>query len=361
MRIVERPVAGAATHAFVVGVGEYPNLPPELGPRDLSSAAASAVAFADWLEKAYQNPAAPLATLELVLTPGAFPYAGPPVERATIDHIRARFKAFFDAANQSAHNVAIFYFAGHGVAESASFLLAEDFDPAHNQADPWFGAFSMDKTYLGLGRCQAAVQLIFVEACRTRSPDDFDTPGIDVPGLASPTKNPVQRDAPLVFACEAGQPAYGEPGRPASFTQALLHVLAGAAAEKRAGAWELGTDHLARVGDVLAVWSKHELVPTQYPEVTRSGRSTPLLRFAEPPRVEAIVRPSPAVASPGARLHVEGPGAPAGELPLGPPARRWRVPLVKGGTYTFSATGPAGEQAGPTTEHVAAPCQVVEL
>lgn len=363
MRIVDRPRGPAgSTHAFVVGVGHYPHLPATIAEANLSSAAASAVAFAKWLESDYQNPDAPLATVDLVLTPGtvACPWAN--VERATIGNIRQAFKSFFADADLKPGNVAIFYFAGHGLSEVASFLLAEDFDPDGNQADPWFGAFSMDKTYLGMGRCNAALQLSFVEACRTRPADDFDTSGIDVTGLAAPAKNPVQRDAPIVYACESGQPAHGLPGEPGSFTKALLHVLGGAGAQlQKNSQWALTTADLKRISDVLQTWAEEDLVPEQFPDCSHFTRSTPLLRFSDVPFTEVLVRGATEPFVQTCDLVVQAnPGPAQLKLPPQLAGRLWRCRLQKG-TYDFSATDQGGSRSHAPQIPVLESCRVVEL
>ena len=87
----EQLSAGNVTRAFVVGVGAYPKLPENVAiGRDLSTAAASAVAFCQWLTGEYRNLQAPLASVDLLLSPGTFegPWCDGSVGAATIDNIK---------------------------------------------------------------------------------------------------------------------------------------------------------------------------------------------------------------------------------------------------------------------------------
>ena len=73
------PGGASATHALVVGVSRYTNLPVDgeappvanetFGLRHAKTPATSAWVFARWLESTYNNPAAPIGTIRVLLSP----------------------------------------------------------------------------------------------------------------------------------------------------------------------------------------------------------------------------------------------------------------------------------------------------
>src|SRR5262245_21576729 len=78
--LFQRPVAGPATHAFIIGVGGYPNAKPGQGGvamlqnvKDIRSAANSAMLVVDWLLDHQDSLAAPLASLEALISDAAIP------------------------------------------------------------------------------------------------------------------------------------------------------------------------------------------------------------------------------------------------------------------------------------------------
>ncbi|MGZ6317052.1 MAG: hypothetical protein ACXWNQ_07310 [Anaerolineales bacterium] len=126
-RIFERNVPGPATHAFVIGVGDYPSAKPGKGGKDvlttvkdLPSAADSAKLMCDWLIDNQDNLAAPLATLEVLISDPAqdtnrYLWRNEkPVESATSDNVKKAGKQWVDRLKASQGNVAFFYACGHG-------------------------------------------------------------------------------------------------------------------------------------------------------------------------------------------------------------------------------------------------------
>src|SRR2546422_11678453 len=131
---------GVGTHALVIGVSDYPALAGGSGPLfpqhggmgQLTSASHSAISFADWLTIDYRYSAAPLRSLELLISePGAVQYAAGQtltVERATFANLQQRILDWSQRANSSDQNRAIFYFCGHGISAGLQCtLLLEDF------------------------------------------------------------------------------------------------------------------------------------------------------------------------------------------------------------------------------------------
>ena len=78
------------------------------------------------------------------------------------------------------HEVALFFFAGHGVQiEGVNYLLAVDTD-VDTEDDAKHSALSLDKVVDAMAKSKAATRIIILDACRT-------TPGAEMasePGRA---------------------------------------------------------------------------------------------------------------------------------------------------------------------------------
>ncbi|HVK14220.1 MAG TPA: caspase family protein, partial [Gemmataceae bacterium] len=200
---------GPRLHALVVAVGGYPYLKgPQstvegrrFGLSPLTTTLHTGRYIAEWLTgglpgfplpeyklsglklknpKGYHNPDIPLGTVEVVQSPAPPDPADAPskltrldgksvdIGPATMAGIDAAFNAWYARCHARADNVALFYFAGHGLGiPPAQFLLASDFQ--HPQKiDPWENAIDFTRLRLGMWKCQARTQLFFVDACRER-------------------------------------------------------------------------------------------------------------------------------------------------------------------------------------------------
>jgi len=143
--ICERDPGGApATHALVVGVGEYPwliggteqaNAALAEGMGQLSSPPASARAITDWLLGSHADPTAPLATIDLLLSAADGEQSYRPeggdtvaVDMAEKEALVAAIRAWRTRCDSHPGNVALFFFCGHGVGRGFDLaLLARDF------------------------------------------------------------------------------------------------------------------------------------------------------------------------------------------------------------------------------------------
>ena len=250
----DEPVAGPATHAIVLGVGAYPHLnggtgrltQDHDGMGQLSSPPISARAFADWLIRSFNHPGKPLSTVALLVSAAAAERFENPrthsihdIEPATSQTASAAIKAWKERGDSNSGNLLIFYFCGHGITEGTdTALLLADFgaDP-QNSLD---GALDLRRLYLGLQRCRATEQCFFIDACRTPSGTLVDAQGfagkvIIQPGRRDPTwEKPVR--APIFYATFNGAKAYGLPGEPSLYSQALMKALAGWGADDEDGA-----------------------------------------------------------------------------------------------------------------------------
>jgi len=230
------------THAIVIGVGDYPHLrggslydaaasPVTMGLKQLTSPVVSATAFANWLVTKHSNPAAPLGSVELLLSPGDYQPPGDDaprvtVETATMENIQNAFDRWYercDTLNGKAHdaakdNVGIFYFCGHGVEYEVLALLPEDFGASKNR--PWDTSIDFTKTWYGMGDCKAQTQCYFIDACREAAIDTLKSKGFSPrPLKTSQSLSFPPRAAPILYATPSGQTAQGTPNsRPSSLT-----------------------------------------------------------------------------------------------------------------------------------------------
>jgi hypothetical protein len=260
---------------LVIGVGGYRHLeggeePGEqnLGLGQLTSPALSARAIADWLLEEFNNPDAPLGTLELLISPPPKPKRGRraprgverarraarDVEPATMANVEAAFRRWFNRCNADEGNVALFFFCGHGVRKTNLFLLLEDFG-----ADPlqlFHNAIDFEGVHRGLAsQCRARVQCLFADACRQVAPEVLEL--IDPRGesfLDGRHDVFFPEDAPLFYSTMPTQSAYGLSDEPTLYTQALLCALRGGAGRKVGDRWVVTTSYLQ--GGILAAMDR---------------------------------------------------------------------------------------------------------
>lgn len=250
------------THVLVIGVSAYPHLSggdlhasqpatKSFGLNQLTSPAVSATSLTDWLLTHHHNPAAPLGSIELLLSPTAYtpsdsaearlgvaPGTSLAVEEARFNSIKAATSRWFLRTDTHEDNVALFYFCGHGLEASDQYLLPADFG-----ADPldWTAnIINFTTTYRNLERGKAKTQCFFLDACRDR-PSDLQAQAAMGP-LGQPLIGPQsgvahERDAPIYLAAAPRRSAAGLPGQKSFFTSALIQCLNGM------GARQLGSVH----------------------------------------------------------------------------------------------------------------------
>lgn len=262
------PADGPGTHAIVIGVGAYPNLVggdgivvPALaeGMGQLTSPPLSAVALADWLAASHNDPAAPLASVDLLVSAGDGPFVHvaadgteTKVATPTHDEIVAALRAWKERGQAHGDGVLMFFFCGHGVTRAFdTALLARDY--AADAEQPFAGAIWFEGMKQGMRSCAAKRQLYFVDACRVGSENllrDFTAPLDPVFSARGPyTAGQAQA---TYYATTSGQPAYGIPGRPSVFTANLLMGLGGMGANDDRGDWRVDTTKLQRALGELA-------------------------------------------------------------------------------------------------------------
>jgi hypothetical protein len=267
--LIDRDVAGSKTHAFVIGVGNFPHahagqgvLPALRGVPDLPSAADSAKLMCDWLLENKDRLAAPLATLEVLIsdpsnTDDRYPWPRGPVDPATEANVAARGLAWFARATAAPGDVAFFYCCGHGASYvEQPVLFLEDLNA--NPVNPW--------SHINLSHLATALRkdkslkaaFLFSDACGEFVPSFAleraqDCRFYAAPDLFAPSRNNVSLlcAAPEGLLAYEGADAANSKRRFGRFTQACLKGLNGSSARWSNKRWAVNCRDLA--GDLKSL------------------------------------------------------------------------------------------------------------
>ena len=311
----------AHTHALVIGVSHYDELPgPEddgepstFGLRSLQSAATSAAHFARWLVAEYNMPDAPLAQdLRLLLSPSAgertrLTAGENTVPPATYACVREAIDAWHEDCFNDPAGVAILYAAGHGVWKnplSSGTLLLQDF--AADRKRIMENALDIPTVHGAMGAVAGpARQFYFLDACRNHT----DVPGEllaepGLPGWTAPIRHHA-RTAPIYFSAAADTTSYGIPNGSTVFSEALLEALRWDAIDLGDdGDWivkdhDLGPPIIQRVADIAEQRGAEQAADT-------GGRfgGLPFHICLNPPEVPIALSVAPPGASAAARCSL---------------------------------------------------------
>jgi hypothetical protein len=154
-------------------------------------------------------------------------------------------------------NVALCYFAGHGVQRTRTdaVLLLEDF--LSTGGDPLSSGVDVNNLVNGMAPTttrprMARTQLWFLDTCRA-FPSAFDRFEVLQPSTVFEVglSDRDDRSAPIYFGSLPGATAYAQPGGFTIFSRALLECLDGAAGVRRAGTplWDVTIGSLAQALD----------------------------------------------------------------------------------------------------------------
>ena len=229
----------AKTHALVIGVSRYDELPKPGDPeqedtfrlRQLESAALSAAAFARWVDKEYRQPDAKVASVRLLLSPSPkekpkLTAAEKQAKPATAANVADALKAWRQDLESDPANVGIFYGSGHGAIVSpleGGILLLQDFAADRNALLE--NALNVPRVHAALSKGPAK-QFYFLDACQIR-PALLGTR--DLRGAGLPTWDAdfgEEREAsPIYFSASSDSAAWGDPGKGTLFSEALLDCL----------------------------------------------------------------------------------------------------------------------------------------
>jgi hypothetical protein len=326
----EADIAGPATHALVIGVGAYPYLTggddaddglipalSEVG--QLTSAAVSARAFADWLVSGRPDRwTAPLSTVDLLINgPGAatFPTTAQQGDEPTINNIQGAFDRWLRRCEKNADNVAILYFCGHGVQSDQQILLASDF--GQSSSAPFRGAFGFDTTRLGLMQRRPKTQCVIVDACRLVLPEVWERMSVDAsPLLSASVTTPLVCEYDLTLRAAPFEAARAPSNRVAYLTSAVLQAFDGqAATQDEFGGWVVKTGKIAeRIDEIMT----HCVHPPKEQRISRGEgfASKVLYRLDKPPLARLRCSCHPLAAASRAAISCEPMQPPSGSTSI---------------------------------------------
>lgn len=251
--LLNENLEGPKTHALVIGVGRYPYAKAGKGARenlrrvpDLPSAADSAKLVCDWLLTNQGSLAAPLATLEVLISDAdepnhRYPWARGPVEAATHQNVFDRGWDWFNRLAQDG-SIAFFYCCGHGASHlEQPVLFLEDLNDVRNvwsHINPGFLAYTLRKTR------SVSAGFLFSDACG-ESVTEFEVENAqECRFFANPRATGIARNqVSLICAAAEGQFAYegsdqvGSDLKFGRFTQAVLKGLNGSSTRLCRNKW----------------------------------------------------------------------------------------------------------------------------
>jgi hypothetical protein len=342
------------THALVIGVGYYAHLPggeetttvSTLGLGQLASPPISAVRLSSWLLEEFNNAQTPLGSVELLLSTAPVSPPPPwPAERATLANIRAAYKCWLARCDRNPGNLALFYYCGHGVeGPDRLAVLCEDFG-----ADPdlVFGhAIDFVRAQSGMGSCKAGTRLFIADACREVRKEalaqlDFAPVALKDTRIADLARH----EEPRLYATGRDRRAFGRPGEPSLFLEALLSALNGGAAERDPGGqWTVTISRLiSQTALALERLTSKPGVPTQTSTGDGSYAGNTVLHVlpaAPPVRIRVTCDPETANAAAQFALHA-GRATPFTRAPM---PGEWAIE-VPPRVYDVEATFAAGPYA----------------
>jgi Caspase domain len=359
-------------HAFVAGVGGYPHLPGYVAnpgeivtpaPRSfqmgqLTSFALSACEVARWLIDHANDLTVPLATCRVVLSPpnnaaapSVKPLDGTPLDRCTRGGFHSEARYWRANASQNPSDMALFYFAGHGLQRSRgdSVMLMEDF--GDGGGGTLNNAVSSLNLYNGMVSTAtrpniAQTQLYFIDACRVMPSEFKDHEMMSVPDLWDiEVGGPDLRRAPIFYAARSGKTSAGVPRLGTIFGLALIRCLENDAAQLNSdegpATWittiySLNRALRAAVAELNAAYrGDQEFV------MDRDSGDATLRRFTAPPKVKVTLLVEPDHASQYTCIRVlneNGSVVLNLQPPIIPYPYRVDPPGIDGGYYRIEAT-----------------------
>lgn len=349
-----------ALHALVVGVSDYPHLPGGSDPRghgygmrQLTATASTAAAVLAHLDAIADRLALPIGSRRVLLSPSPAelerdPSLGAGVP-ATRENLREAALAWREECASDPENIALFYFAGHGVQRTRKdwALLLHDFND--QPGNPLYNAVDVNDLFSGMAPTvddhprMARTQLWFVDACRG-FPKDFDrfetlqASTVFGTGLSDADN----RCAPVYCGALPGKSAYAIVGEQTIFGRALIECLGDTGSEQPLGSsqWVVSVGSLLRAMQAVVKDINQQEGSDQ--EVWDGGQTprpdTVLVRLGCVPKVPVRLELVPAAGNVVLRFERRSDGSPVTvPIPLHPNpfADRWPA-----GVYTVEAQPP---------------------
>ncbi len=357
MPLFENNQHGLGIHALIVGVSDYVHLPGQddpvpggtmFGMKKLRTAALSAFNVLQWMKTADADGrlARPLASYDIILVPSANEATVPGLtdfkDDGTAANFRNRVWAWRSRVAQNKDNMALFYFAGHGMQRSKedSVLLLSDF--AAKQMPALANGFGFYDIFNGMAPSNefpqmGITQVYFVDACRNvpAASKDFD-PLKAGTMFDSYLSGRDEREAPVFFAAVNDSVAYGVDGKGSYFSLALIAALNSGAEnpvyKNGALVWPVSAYTLA-----TAVELQFKKLKTNQRMVPGGQMRDPVICYLPaPPHVDVSISVQPDDRRVAATIQVEGLDPPTlWQQPTPAPEHPYQVTL-NAGVHTLS-------------------------
>lgn len=343
--------AGAATHAIVIGAGDYPHL---LGGSDslsdhhdgmgqLSSPPVSARAVAEWLINSYNNSKKPLDSVALLLSEAnASAFVNPKTgftitpERASYSNVELAVQDWADRGAENPDNLLIFYYCGHGVSQGTgmSLLLSEY---GNNKHTPFNEALDFVSFRLAMSRNSPNEQIYFIDACRSST--DTLLKSFSAGRVPVQTGRGEAAKTPIYFATLSGEDAFGKKNQVSFFTKALLNALNGTGADNPNDEWIVTTTRLKEAIDYEVNLAFESGVKLRQVPPTHELSTFTIHQLTSEPQVPVIVTCSPDTENKNAQFTCAANGVVKDQR--APADEHWNLTL-EAGEYEFQATLPVG-------------------
>jgi hypothetical protein len=279
--------AGKGTHALVIGVSAYDNLPPPDGEAgepwylvQLQSAATAGLLFAEWLNEHYHSgEGAPLQSLRVLLSPSKEEgqrlterLGGAPA--ATWKNVIDALRAWSDDLVRFPGSTSLIYLAGHGVFAKGEQrnLLLQDLPPKLYLDE----SINITSVLASLTHYQLDASYAFIDTCSGSLSQNrtYGSGGIEL--AHEFTNRDTRRGDHRFYAAARGEPAMGHIDVGSIFGHALRRTLGSTATCTPGGTWAVTPQLLA---ERLYAWAEEHGVDFRpYP-----GGGEPL-RFQIPER-----------------------------------------------------------------------------
>jgi hypothetical protein len=274
--VFEAPdLVGRRTHVLIIGVGKYPygiggahQKPSTFGLIQLTSPPISAKALIDWFlgpeldvpTPGFNNPSAPLATLEALISSDQPQTIDAPrgailIDGATAANVQAAFDRWLDRVKADEGSTAILYFCGHGQTTDRHYVFFEDVLANDNRR--FENGFDVAATHFALRTVAKNSQIHFwIDACREVSSTlMLQTGNLPQPLIGRAANAPtIEKATSILSATGTGKTAFAKEGKVSRFTSAIIKSMSGYAGTKRSGggAWQVKAQEMSRaVADLL--------------------------------------------------------------------------------------------------------------
>ncbi len=370
MSIVHKvAVNGPATHAFLVGIADYPHLIGGSGPLarwdfglgQLTSTTVSVRSLAEWFIRSFECSVRPLSTVSLVLSElGAqqSTFTNPStgivssISRGTQKETR---DALIDVLAQvgGPDDQFIFYFAGHGLSGGTNdFYLLRDFGIDHN--GPLDAMINYADLLAGLRTQLPSHQFLVFDGCRDvqERAKANQTGGTGLitadPQIRLGIVQPMLQCS--LLSTERDGLSYGKMGTPSVCVQAFLRALKGAAGKRGNNGWNVTS---GRVCEAMSDFQTLGFGPNagivQRPDPA-AYKDFPIRRLAGPPQVPVFMRRKDGQSLKGAAVTCKANGAIVCNEPSVPDSY-WEGALDIG-QHEFEVVLHSGERCLPYSDAV---------